>query len=473
MRVCLINPPLIYLAMQGKPTAYPQLELAYVAAVLEKEHDVSIIDASAEGLNNIEPIDKSNCKIGLSNKDIARQINWWSPDIVVIHMMYGGRVQTGLDAAATVKDVDKRIVTVLEGLYPTTRQLECLSNPHVDFIVREEPEYTMLELVNTLEKGKKVDIKKVKGISYLKDGKVINTPSRPYIEDLDFLPFPARHLLPMNTYFETTGESQPFLLKNGKRQTAMLSSRGCPQECIFCFNHLMTGRSWRGRSPKNVVNEIEQLVRTYGIKQITFSDINMTCDRKRMETICDLMVERDLDIDWYVPQGVRADHLDGALLKKMSAAGCRGICVAPESGVQRIVNQINKNVDLKAVKKTVVLAKKEGIDVGAYFIFGFPGETKQDMEKTVHFARKLRKLGATHFLFNIATPIYGTDLYEQAKSGDFLRETFTDSLSIVYPSIETPEFNGHYLRDLCLNANKSLNSTRTELLKSSVAMGNQ
>jgi radical SAM superfamily enzyme YgiQ (UPF0313 family) len=157
----------------------------------------------------------------------------------------------------------------------------------------------------------------------------------------------------------------------------------------------------------------------------------------------------------------------------MSAAGCRGICVAPESGVQRIVNQINKNVDLKAVKKTVVLAKKEGIDVGAYFIFGFPGETKQDMEKTVHFARKLRKLGATHFLFNIATPIYGTDLYEQAKSGDFLRETFTDSLSIVYPSIETPEFNGHYLRDLCLNANKSLNSTRTELLKSSVAMGNQ
>jgi radical SAM superfamily enzyme YgiQ (UPF0313 family) len=157
----------------------------------------------------------------------------------------------------------------------------------------------------------------------------------------------------------------------------------------------------------------------------------------------------------------------------MSAAGCRGICVAPESGVQRIVNQINKNIDLKTLKKTVVLAKKEGIDVGAYFIFGFPGETKQDMEKTVQFARKLRKLGATHFLFNIATPIYGTDLYDQAKRGNFLKETITDSLSIVYPSIETSEFNTDYLRELCLDANKSLNSTKTELLKSSVVMGNQ
>jgi magnesium-protoporphyrin IX monomethyl ester (oxidative) cyclase len=473
MRVCLINPPLVQSAAHGKASAYPPLEMAYVAAVLEKQHDVTIIDSSAEGQNNIEPIDKNSFKIGLSNKTLSSRIRWWSPDVVAIHVQYGGRVQTGFEVAAIAKDVDKGIITVLDGLYPTTRQLECLSNPNVDYIVRGEPEYTMFELVNCLEKGKDADIKNVKGVSYLKDGAVIDNPPRPEIEDLDSLPFPARHLLPMSIYFEATSDSQLGLVKNSKRQTAMLSSRRCPHECVFCFYHLMTGRKWRARSPKNVVYEVEQLVKTYAIKQVTFSDINMICDRKRMETICDLMIERGLDVDWYIPQGVRADSVDGGLLKKMGAAGCRGICVAPESGVQRIVNQIEKNMDLKSVEKAVVLARKEGIDVGAYFIFGFIGEKKHDMAKTVHFALKLKKLGVKHFLFNIATPIYGTDLYEQAKQGGFLKETLDPVLSQVYPSIETPEFTVGYLRDLCSWANKSMNQSNTWPEKNRLSLDNK
>ena len=115
----------------------------------------------------------------------------------------------------------------------------------------------------------------------------------------------------------------------------MITSRGCPYNCVFCSIHVVMGKKWRGRSPENVVDEIEQLVHTYHVKRIDFTDENMTLNKKRMETICDLIVKRGLDIEWYTPNGVRADTLDENLLRKMKASGCKKIRVAPESGVQR------------------------------------------------------------------------------------------------------------------------------------------
>ena len=457
MKICLINPPIIQSVAQ-KATAYPQLEMAYIAAVLEKHHDVIIIDSVAENWKSVERIDEKNYRSGLSNEEMIKRVTSCRPDVVIIQVMYGGRVQAGFEVASLVKEIDNRIITVFHGLYPSTRQLACLSNPDIDFVVRGEPEYTLLELVNVLEKGNSGSLEKVRGISYVKSGEATDNPSRPVIEDLDSLPFPARHLLPMNAYFEA-GTENPFGMGRAhKRYTPMLTSRGCPQACIFCFYHIMMGRKWRGRSPENVLAEIEQLVWTYDIEQINFSDINMSHDGNRMEKICDLMIERDLNMEWFVPQGLRADTLDGRLLNKMRKAGCRGFCVAPESGVQRVVDRIKKNMDLKAVENAVTLASKEGIDTRAYFIFGFPGETKEDMEKTIEFARKLKRLGTKHFLFNIATPIFGTELYELARQEGLLKETRGNGISDnVYPSIETAEFSPAYLREICLQANKSMN----------------
>ena len=139
----------------------------------------------------------------------------------------------------------------------------------------------------------------------------------------------------------------------------MITSRGCPHNCVFCSIHIVMGRKWRGRSPENVVDEIEQLVHTYHIKQIDFFDDNMTLNTKRMETICDLIAKRGLDIEWYTPNGVRADGLDENLLTKMKASGCKKIRIAPESGVQRVVDQIiKKNLNLKDVEKLWFYPKK-------------------------------------------------------------------------------------------------------------------
>jgi anaerobic magnesium-protoporphyrin IX monomethyl ester cyclase len=440
MRICLINPPRLHPKSWGKPNVFQPIEIAYVAALLERQYKVHVIDAPTEGWRNLEEVDGTTYRVGLSSKDIADRVRRWSPDIVGIHIPFSGWWKTAYEVASTVKGIDKDIITVLSGLHPSARPKDSLTYPNTDFVVIGEADYTMLELAEKLEQGTTANLKKVKGIGY--------------VQDLDALPFPARHLLPMETYFAAVKEN-PLRGEIRKPWTTMITSRGCPHKCVFCSIHVVMGRKWRGRSPENVVDEIEQVVQTYHVKQIDFVDDNMTLDRKRMEAICDLIVQRGLNIEWYTPNGVRADGLDEPLLRKMKASGCKKIRIAPESGVQRVVDQIiKKNLDLKKVENAVIASRKVGIKVGCFFIIGLIGETKEDIIATINFAYKLRSLGADAFYFSYATPLYGTELYEQAKRGGFIRDCFSDeALAAVEPFIETPEFTADELRELCARAN--------------------
>ena len=430
------------------------MEIAYIAALLERQHKVRIIDAPTEGRRNLKQIDGTKYRVGLTNKEIADRIRRWSPDVVEIHIPFSGWWKTAYEVASTVKSIDKDIITVLSGLHPSARPVDSLMQPNIDFVVIGEAEYTMLELVGVLEQRTTAGLKKVRGIGYIKNGETVITPPRPAIQDLDALPFPARHLLPMEEYFAAVKEVPPRG-EIRKPWTMMITSRGCPHNCIFCSVHVVMGRKWRGRSPENVVDEIEQVVHTYHVKQIDFLDDNMTLNKKRLENICDLIVKRGLDIEWYTPNGIRADGLDENLLTKMKASGCKKIRIAPESGVQRVVDQIiKKDLDLKKVENAVVLSRKVGIKVGCFFIIGLIGETKEDILATIKYAYKLRRLGADSFYFSYATPLYGTELYEQAKRGGFLRTCFSDeALAAVEPLIETPEFTADDLRELCARAN--------------------
>jgi anaerobic magnesium-protoporphyrin IX monomethyl ester cyclase len=443
------------------PYILPPLETAYVAALLERQHKVRIIDAHIEGWRNREQIDETRNRIGLKNKEIADRIRQWSPDIVIITVRFSGWSKIAYELASIVKNIDKNINTVLAGQHPSTRPEDCLAHPNIDFVVIGEPEHTIFELVGALEQGTMQNLKKIRGIAFNENGEKVVTPPRPAIQDLDSLPFPARHLLPMAAYFAAAKEN-PLRGEISKPWATMITSRGCPYNCVFCANHNVMGRQWRGRSPENVVDEIEQLVRTYHIKQIDFYDDNMTLNKKRMETICDLIVKRGLDIEWYTPNGVRADTLDENLLTKMRKSGCKKIRIAPESGVQRVVNQIiKKDLNLKDVEKAVVSSKKVGIKVGCFFVIGLIGETKEDIKESINYAYKLRQLGADRFYFSIAQPVYGTELYEQAKRGGFLRACFSDdALAKVEPLIETPEFTADDLRELCAQANL-INQTLT------------
>ncbi len=461
MRVCLINPPRIQPKAWGKPNVFPPIAMASVAAVLEKEgHQVSIIDSPTEGWENLLELDATKYRVGLSAEVIAKRIRDWRPDIVIVEIPFSGWSKTAFEVVTIAKKVSRDIVVVLFGLHPSSRPEACLEDSEADFAVVGEPEVTISELVEALQ-NKKTNFKSIDGLAFRENSKVVLTAKRAFIQDLDRLPLPARHLLPMNVYAEAVKQN-PLRGEITKPYTIVITSRGCPFNCVFCTHCIVWGKQWRPRSPKNVVDEVEHVIKTYGIKQIDFADDNMTWNRDRMAQICDLIVERGLRFEWFTPNGVRADTLDEELLGKMKRAGCKKIRVAPESGVQHVVTNIaKKNLDLKKVEDAIVAAKKVGIKVGCFFVMGLIGETKADIEETIRYAYKLKSLGAESFIFSIAMPLYGTAFYEQAKAGGYIRDGFCDyALAATEPLVETPEFSASEISELCMKAN-AINRTLT------------
>jgi len=452
MRVCLINPPRIQPKVWGKPNVFPPIAMVSVAAVLEKNHQVSVIDAPTEGWDQLLELDATKYRVGLSTKTITDRIRHYQPDVVIVEIPFSGWSKTAYEVVMLTKKVDKNITVVLFGLHPSARPKECLQDSEADFVVVGEAEITIAELILALEQ--KSDLDNIDGLGYKKMGTIRLNRSRGFIEDLDTLPMPARHLLPMQVYAEAVREN-PLRGEITKPNTIVITSRGCPFSCVFCTHAIVWGKKWRARSPKSVVDEIEHLIKTYKIKQIDFADDNMTWDPKRMAEICDLIVERDLRFEWFTPNGVRADTLSEELLRKMKRAGCKKIRVAPESGVQRVVSEVaKKNLDLKKVEAAVVACKKVGIKVGVFFVMGLIGESKADIEQTIRYAYKLKELGAESFIFSIVMPVYGTEFYEQTKAGGYLQKGFCDyALAATEPLVETAEWSAQDLMELCMRAN--------------------
>ncbi|MDR0318872.1 MAG: B12-binding domain-containing radical SAM protein [Nitrososphaerota archaeon] len=454
MHICLINPPRIQPKAWGKPSVYQPMDIAYVAAVLEKKHEVLVIDVPNEGWELLEEIEGGKYRQGLPNTEIVARIQKFRPTLVVISVPYSGWSTAAFAIAETIKTANKNLKIALIGLHPSSCPNECLRQATVDFVVIGEQEITTLELADVLEKNDFQALKNVKGLGFLENNELVTTETRPFIEDLDSLPFPARHLLPMKEFFEAA-KKIPISGNLKKPSIRMLTTRGCPYGCVFCSNHIVMGRKWRARSAENVVAEIEQIVKTYGIRQIDFLDDNIAFNRERLVKICNMLIEKRLKIDWCTPNGVRADALDSELLTLMRKAGCQKILVAPESGVQRIVDDVlKKKQSLQRVEEAINAAHNVGIKVGCFFILGMIGETKEDMKQTIQFAYKLRGLGAEYFYFSYATPLYGTELYRQAKEGSYLTSDFSDdALSAVQPLIETPEFTADDLRCIAAEAN--------------------
>jgi magnesium-protoporphyrin IX monomethyl ester (oxidative) cyclase len=409
---------------------------------LEKEHDVSIIDANAEDFVNLEKI-SAKYYSGLPLDKLEDKIRRVNPEVVGISVPFSVSQPVALQIALRIKQLNKDIPVIFGGSHPSSRPVETIWNESVDFVVIGEGELTTLELLRNLESGG--SLSDVRGIAYRKGGIPTVTASRPFIRNLDSLPFPARRLLPMKNYFEAakSGRGVRRSYTFNERWTSMITSRGCPYQCVFCSIHTTMGRNFRARTPENVVEEIEDVIRVYGIRHINLEDDNMTLDRKRFKAICELIIERELDITWSAPNGIRADTLDEEMLEKMRKSGCKRVFVAPESGVQSVVtNIIGKALDLRKVEEAVVLLSKHGIIVDGSFVIGFIGESKRDIYRTIRFAKRLKRLGMRDAGIHIATPYYGTKLYADALRKGHLRKDLNESMmSTNEATISTSEWS--------------------------------
>lgn len=459
MKVCLIYPPRIPEKQWNyEKRVHIPLSLAYLASFLERDgHNVKIIDSVAEGVNKIHEIkigEEKRKLIGLNPKEIKNKVEKFNPDLIGVSFPFTSFSPSSYIVVNELSKLKKPIV--IGGAHATVMTKECLENKNINFVIMGEGEETLLEIVKLLEKNKNPSIKelaKIKGLAFKKNGKVKINMKRPFITDLDYLPLPAWNLLPMKIY-QNLAEKGQTSRKAGKRFMTVLSSRGCPFQCTFCSGREIMGLGWRGRKPEKVVEEIEILIKRYGVKLIEFEDDNLTLDKKRINEICDLIIKKKLKIELRTPNGVRADTLDYNLLKKMKKAGLREISIAPESGDQNIVtNIIKKNLDLKKIEEIVRDCKKLGVVVYCFFIIGMIGETPETMRKTMGFAFKLGKLGAKVYGDVMPMlPLYKTPQYELAVKKNYLKKIpgkkYEMSILDMDSLIETDKFTKKDIEDI-------------------------
>jgi anaerobic magnesium-protoporphyrin IX monomethyl ester cyclase len=454
MKVLLINPPQNFYPGSDLPAGNLPLGLMYIAAVLEKGgHEVEILDAFM--------IDSSLWRtgdtmyIGMPYKKIKEEIQRRKPDIVGIANPFTSQVENAIKVCNITRRVNPKILTVVGGPHVSAVPEEFLEEAkNADIAVIGEGEYTMLEIADCVENN--LPVSKIKGIAYRKGKAIVRTPPRALIENLDVLPYPAYHLVDVEKYLHPEKiEYRSFK----DRSISMITSRGCPFNCCFCSVHLHMGKAFRAHSVDYVVNHVQYVVNKFNVKTIFFEDDNLTLDTKRFEAICDKLIAKGIKVKWETPNGVRVDCLTPQLLKKMQQSGCQSVFFGVESGDQHILdNIIGKSLQLKDVVKAAKNCKEIGLKTGAFYIIGFPGETKENMLRTVDFALWLEKEYGVGIHMFLATPSIGTKLYEECKRKGYIRKDLSSRAFAEarqtggLPLIETEAFSAAEVKEIAANA---------------------
>ena len=418
MKVLLINPPQVFYPGSEQPAGNLPLGLMYIAAMLDKAgYETEILDAfmsDSSFLKNGEAIN-----VGMPFERIKQEIYSRKPDIVGIAGPFTCQIENSVKISSLTKQIDSSILTVVGGPHVTTVPKEFLEEAKsVDVAVTGEGEYAMPELAQYFE-GKK-QLSEILGVAYRKDGEVIINSPRPFIKNLDELPYPAYDLVDMEKYLSPKKIGYRSFRN---RAISMITSRGCPFNCCFCSVHLHMGKQFRAHSADYVLNHIQFVVEKFNVKNIFFEDDNLTFDLARFETICDGLIEKKIKIGWETPNGVRADCLNLNLLEKMKKSGCQSVFFGVESGDQQILdNVICKSLDLNRVVEVAKICKDIGLKTGAFYIIGFPGEKKENMQRTVDFALRLKRDFDVGMHLFMATPSYGTRLYEECKAKGYIQQ---------------------------------------------------
>lgn len=409
MRVLLINPPAHARPRKGiwryVASTMPPLGLAWLAAVLEEEgHRVKVLDAPPENLG----ID-----------EIVHWVRGHGPFEMVGITATTPLAANAVAIAQAIKAETSSSRIVLGGVHPTVLSEEILAEPAVDLVVRGEGERTIVELA--AEKP----LEEVAGISFRDDGTIVHTGERLLIADLNSLPFPAYHLLPMSKYRPAAGAAKRL------PATSVLATRGCPGACTFCFR--MFGRRLRVRSGRAVAEEVKLLQERYGIREICFYDDTFTAVKREVKAFCAGIRDLGVDLTWSCFS--RVDTFDEDTFRLMRDAGCHQVMFGVETCDREILENIRKRCDAEQVEWVIRTTQKIGIAVRAAFMLGNPGETVETMEANIRFAIRLDPDLA---LFNITTPFPGTEMFAWAERNGFLKTRDWQQYNLSMPVMELP-----------------------------------
>ncbi len=403
MRVLLIYPPTkniitanLPIFEEGEDGFYPPLGIMTVAAYAEQntEHKIEILDTQVERM---------------AYTDIEKEIKRRRPDVVGITATTFTLIDV-IMTAKVVKRIDETIKVVLGGPHVNIYPDETINIAEVDYLVLGEGEITFTELIQNIENTDK--LKQIKGLVFQEGDKIVNTGQRTLIDDLDTIPFPARLLTQYKKYYSVIAKRTPI--------TTMITSRGCPYNCLFCDRpHL--GKKFRARSATNIVDEMEECV-DMGINEFLIYDDTFTINRKRVINVCSEILKRGLDIGWDIR--ARVDNVDEEVLKRLKEAGCERIHYGVESANPEILKVLRKGITVEQVITAFKQTKKVGISTLAYFMIGSPRETRAQAIETIEFAKKLNP-DFVHFSVTTpfpATPLYSMGLEEGVLKNDYWRD---------------------------------------------------
>ncbi len=391
----------------------PPTDLMYLAAVAEKLGlDAKIQDYSQGG-------------------NFEEDLKEFQPDYLVVNIATP-TLEHDLEAVKKAKEICPNIVTIAKGAaFLTLADKIIKEHDELDFGILGEAEDTLSEI---LQDKQPADIL---GIYYKENGDIKFTGKRPFIEDLDRIPFPARHLVD-NTIYRRPD--------NNKVQATIKVSRGCPFHCFFCLATPVSGAKVRRRSVENIVAEIRECVEKYNIKNFLFWSDIFNIDREWTIDLCNEIIKSDLKITWSA--NTRADTADLEMAKLMYKSGCRLVSVGVESGSQYMLEKMGKKITLDDVRRTIKIFKKAKIRIYNYFVIGLPWETEETIEDTIKFAIELN---SDFISFYTATPLPGSRFYEYALEHNLFDKETSFENAYFYPAVNTH----HLTRDRIFELHKS------------------
>lgn len=442
MNILLIHPFLTLSdvsALQSEP-----LGLAYIAAYIREEYNVHILDLFAVGVKQRVSVG-GKYRIGISDEsEILSRVNAFSPDIIGITSNFTAYCEDSFDVARLIKRHLPEVPLILGGAHASMDSENILKeHQYIDLIVRGEGEETFKDLIDCIKNGNKYQ--HLDGLVFRKDGKVVVNPKRTLLKDINLLPEPARDLLDLDSYMMINSFNMAEVKDNPV--LTVMTSRGCPFDCVFCSTKVVWERRWRSRTPEKVVDEMENMINKYGVKEIAIYDDQFIAKRKRVEEICDIIISRKLSISLSLPSGVSGWLLTEDLLVKMKKAGFYRLSLSIETGNEKTLKFIKKPVNLEKMFEIIKICHKLGFWVQSNFIIGFPYETRQEIEETIRYATDCN---LDYALFLIAQPYAGAELYDMyTNDGKLMKSKTVDSKgSINCANYDTLHFTAKELESI-------------------------